>query len=338
MKVESEHADAPLPKATERTAGDRPRMPIIGLLLRALRQAGVVIAFVAMIATFSASRPDIFPTFDNARAILDQAAVLGIVAAGLTVVLVIGEFDLSFAATVGLSGAAGVLVMRDLGQGALVAALVAVGVGALIGVVNGLIVAYGRVPAFIGTLAVASAVTGVERAFTNDRAIYEGVSQSYTALTRTRVGGLTLSIIISILVVGLVWLLLSMTVFGRRAYAVGGGKQAARLAGVRVERVVLFSFVVLGICAALAGIVVTSRAGSTFPNSGAGLLLPAYAAAFLGASAMRTRRFHPVGTYFGVIFMGSLATGLIILSYPSWTTDLIQGAVLGAAVLVARRT
>jgi ribose transport system permease protein len=255
---------------------------------------------------------------------------------GLTVVLAIGQFDLSLGAAVGLCGSAAILTMADLGQGTGVAVLMGFAVGVVIGLVNGTLTAYGRVPALIATLAVSSAAAGIEQAFTHNSAIYRGVTHTYVNLSLGRHGGLPGSVWISFAVLALLWFMLDLTTYGRRAYAVGANRAVAYLSGVRTQRVTLAGFVIVGLAAGLGGILTTSAAGSSFPNSGIPLLLPAYAAVFLGASAMPGRRFHPAATYFGVLFLNFLATGLLMVGLPAWTTDVVEGAVLGAAVLVTR--
>ncbi len=305
--------------------------------LRYLRRGGVAIVFVAMIVAFSVAQPDHFPTFNNTRSILFSAVALGILSVGLTVVLAIGQFDLSIGAVVGISGACAVLSMVNLHASTPLAILIGVLAGGTVGLFNGLIVAYGRVPAFIGTLAIGAMATGIERGLTLDNTIYQGVHDSYAALTRARFLSIPASVIIWVGALIVIWALLDLTVFGRRIHAIGANEEAARLAGVRTARVKLMAFVVLGLCGGLTGVIVTAQAFSYYPNSGTPLLLPAYAAAFLGSSVIGGARFHPVATVFGVLFTSILQTGLIMVDFPSWSTDLLQGVVLAFAVLLARR-
>jgi ribose transport system permease protein len=294
--------------------------------------------FVVMIVTFSILKPHAFPTIANLKAILDQASVFAVLGAGLTVVLVLGEFDLSFDANAAISGAAAVELMAALHGGTVLAILAGVGVGALVGAANGAIVAFGRAPAFIGTLAVASVAAGVESWFTKDANVYQGLTTSYQAIAINTIDGIPLTVFISICCVLASWLLLSFTVYGRRAHAVGSNPTAATLAGLRTPRTRFIGFVFMGAMAGIAGIILTSRAGGTFPDSGTGLLLPVYTAAFLGASALGRRgQFHPLATYFGVIFIGSLQTGLTMVQAPAWSAQLVTGIVLVMAVLVALR-
>lgn len=304
--------------------------------LRYLRSGGVVIVFVAMIIAFSIARPDSFPTFSNARTILFSSVALGILAIGLTVVLSIGQFDLSIGAVVGISGAGAVLSMANGHVITPVAVMTGILVGGTVGVCNGLIVAYGRVPAFIGTLAVGSIATGIERGLTLDNTIYQGVHESYAAISRVNILGVPASVSIWLGSLLVIWVLLDLTVFGRRILSIGANEEAARLAGVRTARVKMMAFVVLGLCGGLTGVIVTAQAFSSYPNSGTPLLLPAYAAAFLGSSVLGGARFHPLATVFGVLFTGTLATGLIMLEFPSWSTNVLQGVVLAFAVLLAR--
>jgi ribose transport system permease protein len=319
---------------TDRTAAAR--RATLGSLLDRLIDLGGLLSFLVMLVVFCAARPNDFATFQNFRTVFFQSATLCVVAMGLTVVLAIGEFDLSLGAAIGLSGAAAVLTMADLGQGTAVAILMGFGVGMVIGLVNGALTAYGRVPALIATLAVSSAALGINEALTHNSAIYTGVTRGYVNLSLGRHAGLPGAVWISFAVLAVVWFVLDLTTYGRRAYAVGANEAVAYLSGVRTKRVTLFGFVIVGLAAALGGILTTSAASSTFPNAGTPLLLPAYAAAFLGATTMPGRRFHPAGTYFGALFLNFLATGLLMLGLPNWTTDVVEGVVLGAAVLVTR--
>jgi ribose transport system permease protein len=170
----------------------------------------------------------------------------------------------------------------------------------------------------------------------NQNTVTEGITRNYLALTTTKLMGIPLHVLLMVTLVALMWFLMSFTVQGRRFYAVGSGEEAARLSAVRTSAVTLSGFVILGVTAALAGVVATSQAASYYPNSGAPYLLPAYAAAFLGFSALGGRRFHPLATFFGVVFTETLSTGLSMLNAPPWVTDLSEGLVLAAAVLLVR--
>lgn len=301
-----------------------------------IARVGIAVLFVGMLVVFSLLRPENFPTINNAKAILEQAAILGILGVGLTVVLVIREFDLSFDANAALSGAFAAYVMTSWGLPTAPGLALAILAGGLVGVANGSIVAFGKAPAFIGTLAVASLAVGIQSWFTGDQTIY-GVPEAYIGISTGSIFGIPLFIVISLAVVAAITVLLRFTVYGRHAHAVGSNPKAAASAGVRVREVRWFAFVVLGCLAGLAGALLTAQGGGSVPGATAGMLLPVYTAAFLGASAWGKGTFTATGTFFGVIFIGTLSTGLTMLQQPTWVSNLITGGVLVAAVLLARR-
>jgi ribose transport system permease protein len=291
----------------------------------------LVIAFLAAFTFFAAARPETFLTWDNARAILDDTSVLCVLAVGITAVLVVGEFDLSIGFVVGLAAAAGVAAMAFHGWPIWLAVIIALGTGAAAGIANGIAVAFVGIPSFVATLAIGSIAAAIELAITKT-SIFEGIPESYLELALTRVATIPLRAIIALGVVLLFLVILRATVFGRHAGAVGDNPAAALLAGVPVQRVRIAAFVLAGLTAGLAAVLVTSSAGSYYPNLGTGYLLPAYAAAFLGLSMGGGLRFNVLGSYLGVLLLGMVSTGLTMMNQPSWVAALVQGIVLIAAV------
>jgi ribose transport system permease protein len=291
----------------------------------------LVLASVGAFVFFSAARPHSFLTWDNARAILDDSSVLCVLAVGITAILVIGEFDLSVGFVAGLAGAAGVSAMAYHGLGAGAAVAIAVAAGGIAGLANGIAVAYVRIPSFVATLAVGSIAAAIELAVTKT-AIFEGLSPSYVKIATTRVATIPLRAIIAVGVALLFLAVLRATVYGRHASSVGDNAAAARLAGVPVERVRVIAFVLAGLGAGLAAVLVTSSAGQYYPNLGTGYLLPAYAAAFLGLSLGGGLRFNVLGSYLGVLLLDMVTTGLTMMNQPSWMAALVQGIVLLVAV------
>ena len=311
----------------EQPAGARLRSSVRGVAER----WSLVLAFVGAFLFFSVARPDSFLTWDNSRAILDESSVLCVLAAGVTVILVIGEFDLSVGFVAGLAGAAGVSVMAFHGWGAGAAVAVALSAGAVAGLASGVAVAHVRIPSFIATLALGSIAAAIELAITRT-AIFEGLSPSYIEIATTRIGTIPLRAIIAATAVLLLLVLLRTTVFGRHAAAIGDNPAAARLAGVPVQRVQVIAFVIAGLSAGLAAVLVTSSASQYYPNLGTGYLLPAYAAAFLGLSLGGGLRFNILGSYIGVLLLAMVTTGLTMMNQPSWVAALVQGVVLLVAV------
>lgn len=301
------------------------------------RPAIATVCLLLLVGYFAIRLPDTYLTTDNLVSILQQQSTLLILALGVTFVLVIGEFDLSFASTIGLAGAVSILLMSKSGAAPGIAIIATLAVGAAIGIANGLAVAWGRAPAFIATLAIGSVAVGIEQLLTNNETIASGIPDSYLAFTLTTHLGLPWSTWLALVLVVVAIVTMSFTTFGRRLRATGLNPTAVTLAGISVNRVRLAAFVMLGVIAGLAGVMITSQGGSYFPNSGAGLLLPPYSAVFLGAAVIGRGRFSPGATVFGVAFIALLERGLTMLDQTTAVIQLIEGAVLLAAVVLARQ-
>lgn len=318
------------PAATERTA------PAGRQLRTILERFSLPIAFILVILIFSVARPSTFATLNNAQAILDQAAPLAIMSVGLVVVLAMREFDLSIGSIAGASAALSVSAMAYHDVPALPAIALGLGLGLLVGLVNGLLVAVVGIPSFIATLASGSVIGGLEIALANTT-IFEGIQDGYLELTRASLFGIPMAVVIAAIVAVIIGVTLRYSVFGRHANAIGDNQVAARLVGLPVTRDRIIAFTVCGGTAALAGILLTSRAASYYPSPGAGLLLPAFAATFLSLSLGQGWRFNVGGTVLGVVFLGTITTGLTMLDQPTWVAAVVQGLVLLAAVTALAR-
>lgn len=316
-------ASQPGPSWVRRIATNRPTIAVLFLVL--------------LVGYFALQLPDTYLTSDNMKSVLTQQSTLLVLAMGVTFVLVIGEFDLSFASTLGLSGAVSILLMSNHGVSPVAAVTAAILVGGAVGVVNGVAVAWGRAPAFIATLAAGSAAAGIEQLMTNNNTISDNIPTGYLEFTLTEHLGLPWSTWLTLLLVVVSIVVMSFTTLGRRLRATGLNPTAVTLAGISVSLVRLSAFVALGLVAGLAGVMVTSQGGSYFPNSGAGLLLPPYSAVFLGAAILGRGRFSPAATVFGVVFIALLERGLTMMDQKAAVIQLIEGAVLLAAVVLARQ-
>jgi len=302
-----------------------------------LGRYGVVIAFLLVVLFFSLAKPDIFPTSTNAKAILTDAAPSMIVAVGLTVVLAMQDFDLSFGSMIGLAGGVAVALMTRHDVGWVVALLAALGFGLTVGILNGYLIAFLGGSSFIITLAMGTVLTGLEYAFTKQATVFSGVPQGYVNLaSEDYILGLSNQVWIAVAVALILWALLDRTEIGRYMYAIGGNPEAARLSGIRTRALRVLGFVIVGITAALVGIILTSQGGSYTPNPGASYLLPAYAAAFLGAASFRPGEFNVPGTVIGVLFLGTISTGLTQLNLETYLINLVQGGILILAVILGR--
>lgn len=312
-----------------------------GRAVTLLGQFAVLVGFVVMVGVFIALEPSTFLTWTTIKNILDQSAVPVILVSGLTFVLVIGEFDLSFTAIIGLG--AGVSIKLLSGGGVGVAAAIAVTVigAALIGIAVGAFVSLGQASSFIVTLAIGSVLTGAELALTDNKTIYQGVPESYGKLASNSFLGVHLPVWLALVILVLGVVLLHGTRFGRHAKAVGENRTAAYLAGLQVRKITIVCFVLVAALSGVAAIVLTARSSSYYPNSSSGFLLSIYAAAFLGAAVGAHSRFTVAGSALGVLWLTTLQTGLTLHNEPAWVSSVIQGLVLAAAVLLSaqgRRT
>ena len=303
---------------------------------KAVDELGIVGALLVMIAVFAVLRPDTFLTTENFTNVLVQAAPLAAIAFGLTVVLVMGDFDLSVAAMSSLAGAVALYLMTKEGVGWVPAVAVALLVGVVVGIGNGYLVAYARNSSFIITLASGTILTGIEFTITNQETLFENVPQGYVDLGQGSIGGIRTLLIIAAAVFVACLVLLEKTELGRYMRAVGGNSEAARLAGLNVPRLRLTGFIIVAVAAAVSGIMLTAQAGSSTPSGAAGLLLPAFAAAFLGAAAFRPGEFNVAGTLVGVLILAVIQNGLTLMNADPAVINLVQGGILIAAVWVTR--
>jgi ribose transport system permease protein len=302
-----------------------------------LTRYGVLIAFAIVILVFSLAKPDVFPTWGNAKSILTAAAPPMIVAVGLTVVLAMQDFDLSFGSTIGVTGGAAVALMVRHDFGWVLALLIGLGFGVAVGLVNGYVIAFLGGSSFIITLAMGTVLTGIEYAFTKQATVFSGVPKGYVDIgAENYLFGLSNQIWIALVVALILWAMLDHTEIGRYMRAIGGNPEAARLSGIRTRRLRLVGFVIVGVTAAIVGILLTSEGGSYTPNPGSSYLLPAYAAAFLGAACFKPGEFNIPGTMVGVLFLGTISTGLTIVNLQTYLINLVQGGILVAAVLLGR--
>lgn len=299
-----------------------------------LRTYGTLAGFALMVAFFAWQRPATFLTINNVRNITEQVAILAMVAMTMTVVMVVGDFDLSVGALASLSG----VVVADMliqGMGLWPSLGIALGVGILAGALNGLLVAYAGLSAFVATLATMTAYRGLSLWYTDGATFFSGIDEAFRPLGQGSTGRVPNSVWMMLAVMIVVWFILEQTTLGRRFYAIGGNAEASFLAGIPVRRLRFVAFVCSGLGAALAGIVLTSRLFSAHPTAGEPLMLNSIAAVFLGMTMFREGEAHVPGTLFGVLILGVLSNGLNILQVNSYIQNVLTGLIIVLAVLVS---
>jgi ribose transport system permease protein len=295
-----------------------------------------IIGLGLMIVAFSILSPDAFPTFNNFINVLNQASLAMIIAGGLTLAVVVGELDLSIGYAASLHGVlvTGLIVHSKLPIALAIAIVLAL--GALVGIVNGLIVTKLRVNSVIATLGVGTIIVGLAFAYSAGVPIVAGVPEGFLQLSLGRwLFGIPNPIIVMALMVLALWALVERTPIGQEIQAVGGNPVAARLAGISVDRIKILGFIVSGICAALTGTLLASRLGSGTTSAADSYLLTAFAAVFLGSATLRDGEFHVFGTFIGTLIIVVGFNGLNIFGAPTFSQYVFQGAILIVAVALS---
>lgn len=292
-----------------------------------------ILGLVAMIVVFSILSPRAFPSIYNFTNVLNQASLVMILAGGLTVAVIVGELDLSVGFAASLHGilVTGLIVHNQLPIP--LALLIVLAAGALVGLVNGLIVTKLRVNSVIATLGSGTIITGLAFAYSAGVPIVAGVPEAFLQLSLGRwLWGIPNNIVVMAVVLGALWVIVERSALGQEIQAVGGNANAARLSGINVDRIKIAGFVMSGICAAMTGILLASRLGSGTTSAGDSYLLTAFAAVFLGSATLRDGEFHILGTFIGALIIAVGFNGLNIFGAPTYSQYILQGGILIAAV------
>jgi ribose transport system permease protein len=301
------------------------------MVLTVVSRYGTIIGLLLMVAFFSFNAPDTFFSRANFLNILSQASLTAIIAAGLTYTLVVGEFDLSIgnvASFVGLI-VCGLMANQHLPIALAIALALLLGIG--IGTVNGLLVTKVRINAVIATIGVGTMLSGIGFAYSSFP-IASGVPRDFIMIAVGRTFGVPNPVFIMVAVLVVLWVILNKTDIGQKMQAVGSNIEAARLSGIRVDRIKMFAFATAGFCSALTGTLLSSLLGSGTLAAADGYLLDAFAAVFLGSATLRDGEFHIVGTLVGVLILAVGFNGLSIFGAPTYFQPIFKGGILVLAV------
>ncbi|MGL4734225.1 MAG: ribose ABC transporter permease [Enterovibrio sp.] len=294
-----------------------------------------LIALLVLVAVVSFLNPNFF-TMDNLLNILRQTSVNAIIAVGMTLVILTAGIDLSVGSVLALCGAfAATLVAMEVPV--LIAVPTALLAGAAMGAISGIIIAKGKVQAFIATLVTMTMLRGLTLVYTDGRPISTGFTDTADAFAWFGTGyalGIPVPVWLMVMVFAGAWYLLNHTRFGRYVYAVGGNESATRLSGINVDRVKIGVYAICGLLAALAGIIVTSRLSSAQPTAGMGYELDAIAAVVLGGTSLMGGKGRIMGTLIGALIIGFLNNALNLLDVSSYFQMIAKAVVILLAVLV----
>lgn len=286
------------------------------------------IVFLVICAIFSVAT-DSFLTVSNITDVVRTNTINGLLAVGLTYVILSGGIDLSVEATVCLAG----LVAGYLSPMPVVAVLAGVLVGVAIGLFNGLMLEKSGVQPFIFTLAMSRLLRGVVLAITKGKNYYT-IDSSFTAIVRSSVFGIPSLIIMFVVIVVITYFALNRARYGRYIYAVGSNEEAARLSGIRTHRIKVSAYVIAGMLSGLAGVLLTARLSGAETNAGDGWSLDAVSAVIIGGTSLRGGRGGILNTLLGIFIIAVLNNGMTLMGVPTNYNQLIKGLLMLVAVLL----
>jgi ribose transport system permease protein len=307
-------------------------------LASVLERYGLLLAWGAVIIFFSVlpKTSHIFATSANFSTIFGSQAVIAVLTLGLIIPLAAGDYDLSIAFTLTLSGMVVAILNVNHHWAVGLAILAALASGLVIGLINGWLIVFFGIDSLIVTLGSGTFIGGVVLWISGSNT-YSGISSSLTdAVITNHFLGMPLNFYYALALCVVLWWLFEFTPLGRRIIVVGRGRNVARLSGVNVGRVRWGALVASGLISALAGVLYAGTSGAADPTSGTQLLLPAFAAAFLGATAIVPGRFNPWGAFVAVYFLVTGITGLQLLGVQTFVQSLFYGGALVVAVVLSQ--
>lgn len=308
------------------------REDLSGSVLHNLSRFGLLGVLVLIAVVFSLLKPETFGTWDNFRSILNAQVGVAFLAFAATLPLVVGEFDLSIASVFTLTQILVVGLVLEHSWSVPLAILVSMSAAAVIGLINGIAVSRFGVNSFIVTLASGSIAMGATLAYSEGESIYGEAPAALTSIARNELLGIPLPVVYAALAAIAITLVLSRFPAGRRMYAIGSNKRAAQLTGIRAGRYVVVTFVASACLAGIGGVLLGSELGAASSDTGQALLIPAFAGAFLGATAFAPGRFNIPGALVAVYVVGVAVAGLQQLGVALWVKPVFEGAMLFLAV------
>lgn len=315
------------PRATEEVRRPQPGA-VLRRLLGRIGDYGIIVSFVVLFVALSLGN-DAFLTKTNLLNVLDQQASLGIVACGITLAMIAGEFDLSVGAVFAISGVLAAKVGSEVDPG--LGLLTAVGVGTAFGIANGLLVTVGRIKSFIATLASSIIISGLAIAITGGFLV-SVKEASFRVVGREELFGVRYSIWIFALFAAVTWFLLSRTILGRYIYA--GNREAARLSGIRVDLIRFLTMVIAGFSAGLGAMLMVSRVGTAQAGVGAGLELTAIAAVVIGGTSIAGGDGAIWRSVLGVLLLAMIRNGFNLMGIEPTYQRIFEGGLIVIAVAI----
>jgi ribose transport system permease protein len=299
-----------------------------------LQEAVLPAVIIMLLVAGTIADREQFLTSDNMLTVLTQTSVTGVVAVGMTFVIATGGIDLSVGSMLAAASIAGGLAGAEQSLPFIVGTLA---FGVLLGLVNGVAIAYGRIVPFIATLAMFAGARGLAL-WMSDKTPISLLDLTFVrSMGRDRTLGLPNAALVFLAVTALGWVLLNRTRYGRHVVAVGGNREAARMAGIRPNAIVTSVYVLSGVCVGIAAVLLSGRLGSASPVSGNLLELDAIAAVVIGGTSLAGGRATITGTFLGVVTFGLVFNLLNVLDMPTEVQQLTKGVIILAAAALQRR-
>lgn len=293
---------------------------------------GAIFLALVLVCVVMSFLSDRFFTASNLGNIVSQSSIVGIAAVGATLIIITGGIDLSVGAVIGLSGMLAALFVQDGANGILgilAAIVIAVGVSSF----NAFSVTFLKLAPFIVTLATLGMARGLTLQASEATSVYD-LPQEFTYLGGATLYGVQLPIIITIFAFIAGHITLTKTTFGRSVYAVGGNREAARLSGIRVNQVIIFVYLIAGVCTGIAAMILIGRLGSATPTAGTGIEIQVIAAVVIGGTSLFGGKGSMVGTLVGVLLIGVINNGLTLLNVSPYWVQFMQGALIFVAIVL----
>ncbi len=297
-----------------------------------LNEATILIVFLALFV-LSSFFINGFITANNLMNLVRQTSISGIIALGMTVIIISGGIDLSLGSIVGLSSMVSALLMTRTNLGIGISILIAVIAGVLVGVINAIIIFHGRVPAFIATLGTQAIVRGLVMLISNATQI-GNLPESFSGFAQLRFFGLPSLFIVWLVVIAITGFIMSKTTFGRNVYAIGSNPESARLSGISIQNNTYLIYGFGAFMAAIAGTLLASRMASGIPTAGEGYEFHAIAAAVIGGASLSGAEGTVLGTIIGTMFMATLTNSGNLLGIDPFILQMLNGALIVIAVFI----
>ena len=301
-------------------------------ILNIISKNALLFVFVAL-CVFFALVSDSFLTVANLTDVVRTNSISGLLAVGLTYVILAGGIDLSVESVVALSG----LVAGYLSGNPLLAVTAGLGIGVIFGLFNGVVLVRTGVQPFIFTLAMNRLIRGIILIFTKGFNLYD-INDNFKKISRSSIGPFPTPIIIFIIIVAVTYLLLNRAKYGRYIYAVGSNEDAARLSGIQTKKIRISAYLVSGVFAALAGIMLTARVASAETNAAEGWSLDAISAVIIGGTSLKGGQGGILYTLLGVFILAILNNGMVLINVPSNYLQFVKGILMIFAILLDRNS